>query len=202
MSRTFPAATATALPLVTSARLANVPAPQLNRPVSPVTTVTSAGEQPSASAAIWANVVWWPWPCVVSPVATKTRPLGSTRTWAPSYGPMPGPLHVAADPEPEVPALGARGRLLGPELPRADRVQRHLEARPGSSRCRSASGPPSWNVSPTSHGNSSGWMRFRRRTSAGSRPSSRAMSPMTRSITKAPWGRPAPRYGVVITLFV
>ena len=74
----------TALPLVTIARLANVPAPQLNREVSPVTTVTSAGEHPSASAAICAKVVWCPCPCVVTPVATSTLPLGSTRTWAPS----------------------------------------------------------------------------------------------------------------------
>ena len=57
LSRTLPAAIATALPLVTSARLAKVPAPQLNRPVSPVTTVTSDAAQPSASAAIWAKVV-------------------------------------------------------------------------------------------------------------------------------------------------
>src|SRR2546430_2747820 len=71
--------------------LANVPAPQLKRLVSPVTTVTSRGSHPSASAAICANVVWWPCPCVVRPVATYTLPLGSTRTCAPSYGPMPVP---------------------------------------------------------------------------------------------------------------
>ena len=80
-----------ALPLVTMARLAKVPAPQLKARLSPVTTVTSARSQPSAAAAICAKVVWCPWPCVVSPVATRTLPLGSTRTWAPSYGPMPVP---------------------------------------------------------------------------------------------------------------
>src|SRR3989442_37639 len=79
LSRTFRAAMPTALPLVTSARLAKVPAPQLNLLVSPVTTVTSPGSQPSASAAIWANVVWWPWPWLVRPVAPKTLPLGATR---------------------------------------------------------------------------------------------------------------------------
>ncbi len=81
---TLAAAIPTALPAVTSARLANVPAPQLKRLVSPVTTVTSAGSQPRASAAIWAKIVGCPCPWVVSPVATYTWPLGSTRTWAPS----------------------------------------------------------------------------------------------------------------------
>src|SRR5207237_10390443 len=99
-SRTLPAALATALPAVTSARLANVPAPQLKRLVSPVTTVTSRGSHPSASAAICANVVWWPCPCVVRPVATYTLPLGSTRTCAPSYGPVPVPSAQHATPRP------------------------------------------------------------------------------------------------------
>jgi len=57
LSRTFRAAAATALPLVTSARLAKVPAPQLKRLVSPVTTVTSDGLQPSCEATIWAKLV-------------------------------------------------------------------------------------------------------------------------------------------------
>ena len=46
---------------------------------------------PSSSATIWANTVWWPWPWVVSPVATLTLPEVSTRTWPPSYGPTPVP---------------------------------------------------------------------------------------------------------------
>src|SRR2546427_11382269 len=53
--RTFRAATPTALPLVTSARLAQGPAPQLHRRVSPVLTVTSAGAQPSARAVLRAH---------------------------------------------------------------------------------------------------------------------------------------------------
>ena len=37
-----------------------------------------------ASATIWANAVWWPWPWVVRPVATLTLPEVSMWTWAPS----------------------------------------------------------------------------------------------------------------------
>ena len=46
---------------------------------------------PSASATICANDVKCPCPCVPTPVATRTVPLGSTVTRAPSYGPMPVP---------------------------------------------------------------------------------------------------------------
>ena len=116
--------------------------------------------------------------------------------------PDPRSLDVAADPQTEVATFGARGRLPRAKLAARRSRPAPSRGRPGSCRCRSGSAPPSWNVSPTSHGNSSGWIMFRRRTSAGSRPSSRAMSPMTRSITKTPCGRPAPRYGVTITLFV
>ena len=46
---------------------------------------------------------------------------------------------------------------------------------------------------PTSYGNSSGWMRLRRRTSALSMPMSAAIASRVRSMTKQAWGRPAPR---------
>ena len=75
---------ATALPATTAARLAKVPVPQWNSPVSPVTTSTSSTGTPSSSATIWAKVVWWPWPWVPTPVATQTLPEGSTCTRAPS----------------------------------------------------------------------------------------------------------------------
>ena len=41
--------------------------------------------------------------------------------------PDPGPLHVAGDPEAQVASLRARRGLRGPELPRADRLERHLQ---------------------------------------------------------------------------
>ncbi len=91
LARTLRAASATALPLITAARDANVPTPYLNRRVSPVVTVTRSTGTPSSWAAIWANTVSCPCPCVVRPVATTTSPLVSTRTWAPSYGPTPVP---------------------------------------------------------------------------------------------------------------
>ena len=65
---------------ITAARLAKVPTAYLKRRVSPVTTVTRSTGTPRVSAATWAKAVSWPWPWVVSPVATTTVPLVSTRT--------------------------------------------------------------------------------------------------------------------------
>ena len=83
-SRARVAARWIAEPLITAAREANVPTAYGIRRVSPVTTSTSSKRQPSTSAAIWANTVAWPWPCVVRPVATLTLPEVSMCTWAPS----------------------------------------------------------------------------------------------------------------------
>ena len=52
------------------------------------------------------------------------------------------------------------------------------------------------------YGISSARIMLRKRTSAGSRPSSLAMTSMVRSIAKAASGRPAPRYGALGTLLV
>ena len=52
------------------------------------------------------------------------------------------------------------------------------------------------------YGNCSGWMKFLRRTSAGSSPSSRASSSIDRSTKKIASGIPAPRYASVGILFV
>ena len=57
--------------------------------MSPVTTVTASGATPRRSAQICARVVSWLWPCGAALVSTITRPLGSTRTVAPSNGPRP-----------------------------------------------------------------------------------------------------------------
>jgi hypothetical protein len=61
---------------------------------------------------------------------------------------------------------------------------------------------PSWKISPWSYGISSGRTKFRSRTTVRSSPRSAAIASMVRSITKQPWGRPAPRYGVTITVLV
>jgi len=53
-----------------------------------------------------------------------------------------------------------------------------------------------------SYGNASGGMKFRRRISARSIPSSRAAMSSSRSITNTPCWRPAPRYGVTIGVLV
>ena len=84
LARTTRAASATALPDITAPRDANVPTAYGIRRVSPVVTWTSSIRTPSSSATIWARIVWWPWPCVVRPVATLTRPLVSTCTCPPS----------------------------------------------------------------------------------------------------------------------
>lgn len=91
LARTFRAASAIALPLITAARDANVPTAYPNRRVSPVVTRTSSIGTPSSAAAICANTVSCPWPCEVSPVDTCTRPAVSTSTCPPSYGPTPVP---------------------------------------------------------------------------------------------------------------
>ncbi len=83
-SRTLRAVIATALPLITAVREANVPTAYLKRRVSPVVTVILSNGTPSSSATIWASIVWWPWPCEVSPVETTTLPSVSTRMWPPS----------------------------------------------------------------------------------------------------------------------
>ena len=83
-SRTDWAAAWIAFPATTAPRLAKVPVPQWNSLVSPVTTRTSDGATPTASATICAKEVKCPWPCVPTPVARRTVPLGSTVTRAPS----------------------------------------------------------------------------------------------------------------------
>ena len=79
------------MPETTAVRLANVPTPQPSRRVSPVATWMRSIGTPSSSAAIWARIVWWPWPWLDSPVATVTVPSTWTSIAAPSYGPIPVP---------------------------------------------------------------------------------------------------------------
>jgi hypothetical protein len=55
---------------------------------------------------------------------------------------------------------------------------------------------------PWSYGISSGRIILRSRRAARSIPRWSAIASMTRSITKQPCTRPAPRYGVTITVFV
>ena len=84
LARTLRAARAMALPLMTAARDAKVPTAYAILRVSPVVTWTSSSRTPSSWATIWAKTVSWPWPCVVRPVATLTRPLVSIWMWPPS----------------------------------------------------------------------------------------------------------------------
>ena len=100
-----------ALPLITAAREANVPTAYPNRRVSPVVTSTSSRRTPSSSAMIWANTVWWPCPCEVSPV-DDVHPSGRVDLdMAALVGSDAGALHVAADPDAEPPAFGGRSGL-------------------------------------------------------------------------------------------
>ena len=71
-------------PLITAAREAKVPTAYGILRVSPVVISTSSNRTPRVSATICAKAVWWPWPWVVSPVATLTRPEVSMCTCAPS----------------------------------------------------------------------------------------------------------------------
>ena len=42
--------------------------------LSPTTTRTCSNGTPNSSAAIWARVVWWLWPCGIWPVNSATMP--------------------------------------------------------------------------------------------------------------------------------
>ena len=90
-ARTSRVVRATAGPAFAATRLPPVPMPIGKSWVSPATMWTSSSRTPSSAAQIWARVVWCPWPCAATPMVTNTWPLGSTRTCAPSYGPMPEP---------------------------------------------------------------------------------------------------------------
>ena len=96
--------------------------------MSPTTTLTCSNGTPTSSAAIWANVVSWPWPCGICDVNTDTMPSGSSRMRICSgpiiaaaaalvRGPGRG-LDEGGDAEAEVPTFGTRRGL-----PRAERRQ-------------------------------------------------------------------------------
>ena len=73
------AASSTALPPMIAPRLAKAPRPNGSSAVSPSATETRSIPAPSVSAAIWAKIVAWPWPCELIPERTKTSPEGSIR---------------------------------------------------------------------------------------------------------------------------
>ena len=55
--------------------------------VSPCSTSTSSKPTPSWSATICENVVTCPWPCGVTPISTRTVPVGSISMVAASQPP-------------------------------------------------------------------------------------------------------------------
>ena len=89
LSRTLIDAICTDVPAITALRLAKVPMPNAMRPVSPKTHLTVSWSICSSSATIWASIVPVPWPWGAEPALTVTCPEGSTRTLAPSNGPVP-----------------------------------------------------------------------------------------------------------------
>ena len=88
-SRTASAAACTALPATTVDREAQEPMPNGMRAVSPLTTRTTSGLMPRASAAICAIAVSMPCPNEVPPENTLTVPVPPTMTSAVSCGPSP-----------------------------------------------------------------------------------------------------------------
>jgi hypothetical protein len=94
-SRTRPAALRIVPVPKTALREANVPIPHGVRPVSPSTIRTSSGWTPNASAATWANAVWWPCPCEHVPTAAVIFPDRSMETRALSWEKMWMPLCMA-----------------------------------------------------------------------------------------------------------
>ena len=108
--RTSRQASAIELPAVTALRLAKVPTPKGTAAVSPPMTVIQSIGTPRASAAIWAKLVSCPWPELIAPVATSTRPARSSFTVAPSKGPMAVPSTYPEMPMPRwIPCARRRG---------------------------------------------------------------------------------------------
>ena len=112
LARTALAAALMALAATTAPRLAKVPVPQWNSAVSPVTRRTSRGLTPSWSATIWAKEVKCPCPCVPTPVATLTWPLGLDGHARALVGADARRLDKGHDAQAHVFALGAQARLL------------------------------------------------------------------------------------------
>ena len=62
--------------------------------LSPTTTRTCSNGTPNSSAAIWARVVWWPWPCGIWPVKRRCRLPRAGGAWTPcpaGVGALRGP---------------------------------------------------------------------------------------------------------------
>ena len=111
-------------PVMVADRLPPV-SPNGTTSVSPTTTRTCSNGTPNSSAAIWARVVWWLWPCGIWPVNSTTMPSSSSRRRIDSMpiGPL-GPLRLAragsglderCHADAEVAALGSRFGLPAPE---------------------------------------------------------------------------------------
>ena len=191
-SRTSLAAAQTALPPICSDRDAAVPPPRGTSAVSLWTTRTWSAGTPSTSPTSWEKAVACPWPCEAVPARTVTVPSSSTAT-EPNSRAMPAAvtLHIGghADAEqPPVPRSPPAGLLI-PEFGVAGGVEGQVQ---GAGRSRRSPSGPRWGVV---RGNSSGASRLRRRSSAGSMPSSAAARSTIRSRLSVASGRPAPRKG-------
>ena len=92
-----------------------------------MTTETSAGSQPSASAAICANVVPWPCPCVVKPGRDEDLAARLDADVGALVRADAGALDVAAETEPEIAPGAPRLGLLAGGNRGADHLERHRE---------------------------------------------------------------------------
>ena len=153
---------------------------------------------PSSSAATCASVVSCPCPCGICDVITVTRPSGSRRTRdgsfsigkpidVPPVGDTRSGLDRVGEPDPEIPAVLARAPLLLPE----SRVVERARARRRASPAPAPDTPSRLTASSTAARRSVS--RFRRLTSIGSSPSSRATRSIIRSRTSVS-DAPGPRY--------
>ena len=157
------------------------------RAVSPLTTRTTSGLTPRASAAICAIAVSMPCPNEVPPEKTLTAPVPPTMTSAVSCGPSPLFSRNRARPRP-------RSRNGGPGPPRRDSRACRLPPRPPKKGRHSRPSPPSTTSVPSAViarvcGISRGPSRLRRRSSERSRPRPAATSRAARGPSCSGTGR-------------
>ena len=196
-------ATSSALPPICTERDPPVPPPRGTSSVSECSTRTFSNGTPSVVATICENAVSWPWPCALVPTRAVTVPSSSISTEPNSCVSTIGALISRYDDDADAHEHRGRRARGGPSARRAARRSRRARARASSAfvvlaACRTSAPRPVFGM----YGNASGGMKFLRRISTGSMPSSSAAMSRMRSIRWIASGRPAPRYAATGVVFV
>ena len=158
--------------------------PSARLSLSPTTTRTCSNGTPTSSAAIWANVVSWPWPCGICDGEHRHDAVGlephahllrAHDAASPAFGAGPGSgLDEGGDAEAEVATLRARRRLPRAERRQIDDLGHPLERLAGRDAGEAATVTIASGASPRV-------TTLRSRSSSGSMPSSWATMSNSRS---------------------